>query len=149
MSSINPWAVFGLFAAVPLVCGCQKQPDLHPTHEHPATVEHVEGSEVSRVTLSEKAMQRLDVQTGMVTEETSPRTEAAQTAVPHSAIIYDPNGNTWVYTSPEPRVFVREQIDVDYIQGGLAYLSNGPMPGTNIATVGVAELYGTEFTVGH
>jgi hypothetical protein len=44
---------------------------------------------------------------------------------------------------------VREQIDVDYIQEGLAYLSRGPAPGTSIATVGVAELYGTEFEVGH
>ena len=54
-----------------------------------------------------------------------------------------------VYTSPEPRTFVRQKIDVDYIQGESAYLNDGPPEGTVVATVGVAELYGSEFKMGH
>ena len=149
MNRLNRWVIVGMVAAIPQFSGCQKQAGTQVEHASPATVEHIDGSEISRVTLSEDAMKRLDVQTTAVTEETSPRTESAQKAVPYGALIYDPQGKTWVYTNPQPRVFVRAAIDVDYIQGDLAYLSNGPETGTKVATVGTAELYGTEFTVGH
>lgn len=69
--------------------------------------------------------------------------------VPYSALIYDPNGETWVYTSSSPRTFVRQEVEVDYIEGDMAVLDEGPSPGTVIAVVGVAELYGAEFKVGH
>lgn len=69
--------------------------------------------------------------------------------VPYSALIYDPNGDTWVYTSPTPRTFVRQEVEVDYIEGHMAVLDEGPPTGTVIAVVGVAELYGAEFKVGH
>jgi hypothetical protein len=140
--------VFGCLAAVPFIAGCQKA-TAQAEHEHPATVEHIEGSEISKVTITEPAMKRLDIRTGTVTEERSPRTEQIQKAVPYSSLIYDPQGKTWIYTSPQERVFVRQEVDVDFIQGDLAYLSRGPEKGTNVATVGVAELYGTEFEVGH
>ncbi len=72
-----------------------------------------------------------------------------QMAVPYSAVLYDSNGNTWVYTNPEPLVFVRHPISIDYIKGDLAVLSEGLPAATAVVTVGVAELYGTEFEVGH
>ena len=68
--------------------------------------------------------------------------------VPYSALIYDPNGQTWVYTSPKPRTFVRQKVDVDYIEGNLEVLNEGPPLGTVIVSVGVAELYGAEFEIG-
>ena len=63
-------------------------------------------------------------------------------------VIYDLDGATWVYTSPEPLVFVRYPIVVDYIEGDQAYLVEGPPAGTEVATVGVAELYGADTGVG-
>jgi len=69
--------------------------------------------------------------------------------VPYSALIYDPHGQTWVYTGPKPRTFVRHKVEVDYIQGHVAVLKDGPPTGTVVASVGVAELYGTEFKLGH
>ena len=148
MKRLNCWFVVGLMAAMPQIAGCQSEA-AHAEHERPAKVEHIDGSEISKVTLTDHAIKRLDVRTGAVTEEQSPRSEATQKAVPYSALIYDPTGKTWIYTSPEARVFVREQIEVDYIQGDLVYLANGPEVGTTIATMAVAELYGTEFEVGH
>jgi hypothetical protein len=138
----------GCLAMLPFVAGCQEQA-AHAEHEHPATVEHIDGSEISKVTITEPAMKRLDIRTGAVTEEKSPRSGQTQMAVPYSALIYDPQGKTWIYTSPQERVFVRHEIDVDYIEGDVAYLKSGPDAGTSVATVGVAELYGTEFAVGH
>ena len=72
-----------------------------------------------------------------------------QRVVPYSSFLYDPDGDTWVYTSPAPRTFVRAPIDVGRIEGDLVYLRDGPPTGTTVASVGVAELYGTEFEVGH
>ncbi len=69
--------------------------------------------------------------------------------VPHSSLIYGAHGETWVYTSPEPLSYVRHPVSVDYIENDLAVLSDGPPVGTDVVTVGVAELYGTEFEVGH
>jgi hypothetical protein len=69
--------------------------------------------------------------------------------VPYVAVMYGPHGETWVYTSPEPLTFIRHPIAIDYIQEDRVVLSDGPPSGTKIVTVGVAELYGTEYGVGH
>jgi hypothetical protein len=117
----------------------------------PAHVEHIEGTELSRVTLTAKAAERLDIQTDQVREMELTRSGASsvRTVVPYASILYDPQGDTWVYISPEPLVFVRESVDIDYIEGDVVVLSNGPALGTTVVTVGVAELYGTEFEMGH
>lgn len=142
MQHINRWIVVVSITAGLQLFGCQRHHDGHHV-EHPAEVEHIEGSELSRVILTERAMQRLDVQTAKVGEAQSQKT------VPYSALIYDPQGQTWVYTSPQERTFIRHQVTVDRIEGDMAYLSEGPSPGTVVASVAVAEIYGTEFEVGH
>jgi hypothetical protein len=71
-----------------------------------------------------------------------------QKIVPYAAVIYDLYGGTWVYTHPEPLVFVRHPISVDYIDDDLAVLLDGPPADMQVVTVGVAELYGTETGVG-
>jgi hypothetical protein len=74
---------------------------------------------------------------------------ASRKVVPHSAVIYGAHGESWVYTSPEALTYVRHPITIDYIENDLAILSDGPPAGTEVVTVGVAELFGTEFEVGH
>lgn len=71
-----------------------------------------------------------------------------QLVVPYAALIYGLHGETWVYTNPEPLVFVRQPVTIDYIEGGEAVLLEGPPAGTAVATVGVAELYGIDTGVG-
>jgi hypothetical protein len=115
----------------------------------PATVEHIDGSAISRVILTEKAAERLDIETVPVREMVVKRTGALRRVVPYGAVLYDAGGATWVYTSPEPRTFVRQQIGVDYIDGEEAVLSDGPSSGTLVVTVGASELFGTEFEIGH
>lgn len=114
--------------------------------EKPALIERIEGTELNRVTLTEKAAQRLDVQTVPVREE--PVDGAPRLVIPYAAVIYDLNGGTWLYTSPETLTFVRTPITVDYIEGDTAVLSDGPPVGTEVATVGVAELYGADTGIG-
>jgi hypothetical protein len=64
--------------------------------------------------------------------------------VPFAAVLYGVNGETWVYTNPEPLVFVRAPIAVDHIKRGSAFLSDGPPTGTQVVTVGGSLLYGAE-----
>jgi hypothetical protein len=65
--------------------------------------------------------------------------------VAHSAVVYDAKGKTWVYVATDALTFVRQPITVDYVDGDLAVLSDGPAAGTKVVTVGAAELLGTEF----
>lgn len=145
--SVRRVALIPIIAGLTLA-GCNRATH-HAEHESPAHVEHIEGSELSRLTLTPKAMERLDIQTAFVREARVSRSPSPRKVVPYAAVLYDAYGNTWVYTRPEPQSFLRHQIVVDYIEGDLAVLSNGPPMGTEVVTVGGAELFGTEFEVGH
>jgi hypothetical protein len=113
----------------------------------PATVEAIPGSDVKRVTLTERAAERIDLKTDEVRE--AQLGESMIKVVPYSSLIYDPHGGTWVYTETAPRSFVRAAVDVETIKGDNVFLKSGPPLGTVVASVGVAEIYGTEFEVGH
>jgi hypothetical protein len=113
----------------------------------PASVEHIEGSEISRVTLTQQASDRLGIETGQMADETIDGTVTR--TIPYSAVVYDASGNAWTYTNPEPLVFVRAPITIDRIDGDRAILTDGPAAGTAIVTVGGILLFGTEFGVGH
>jgi len=100
----------------------------------PSKLEPIEGTDLSKVILTEKAAERIGVET----------VSASGTTVPYAAVIYDIEGNTWIYTNPESLTFVREQIVIDHIEGDTAFLVES-LPGElNVVTVGVAEIYGTE-----
>ncbi len=131
-----------------VLAACQHKKEGH-TVEHPAEVEAIEGSDLKRVTLTPRAMERIDVKTDKVREERPSASAAPQRVVPYSSLIYDPMGRTWVYTSPEERSFVRHEVQVDRIAGDRVFLKDGPAAGTVVASMAVAELYGTEFKVGH
>jgi len=93
--------------------------------------------------LTDVAVKRLDSKTAAVrTEELGGE---RHTVVPYGAVIYDAEGEAWVYTNPAPLTFVRAPIDVDSIEGDVAILAEGPPVGTMVVTVGGAELYGAEF----
>jgi multidrug efflux pump subunit AcrA (membrane-fusion protein) len=64
--------------------------------------------------------------------------------VPFAAVLYGVNGETWVYTNPEPLVFVRAPVAVNHIKAGSAFLSDGPSVGTQVVTMGGSLLYGAE-----
>jgi len=137
------WMPVILLFACLLLPGCRHASDAAADEEvGPATVEHLRGEEPTRVTLTEEAAKRLDIQTGTVRDMMIHG--AQRTVIPYAAILYDTDGTTWIYTSPEPLVYVRHRVVVDYIDGELAVLSEGPSIGTAVVTVGAEELYGSE-----
>ena len=127
--------------------GCKDAPTEEEGASDLATVEPIEGSDVAQVTLSEEAAARLDIETTAVAS-TGAGGGKATTTIPYAAVLYDPAGDTWTFTNPEPLVFVRAPIDVIKIDGEEALLSSGPAPGTDVVIVGAAELLGTEYEVG-
>ena len=149
MSHRNRWMVLVLVAAGLTLPACRGGAPGKVEKVKPAVVEHVEGSELSKVTLTEKAMERLDIATAPVRDAMVKLTASTRRVVPYAAVLYDAHGDTWVYTSPEARTFVRHSIGVDFIEGDLAVLSDGPPSGTMVVTVGAAELFGAEFEIGH
>jgi len=109
----------------------------------PATVEAIEGSDLSRVILTADAAKRIDIQTAPARNE---QVNGAQhEVIPYDAVLYDAHGEAWTYTSPAPLTFVRHHITVESIDGDRAILSEGPPAGMAVVTVGAAQLYGAEF----
>ena len=141
------WISMALFVVLLSLSACSGQ-DSNATHtEHPAQVEHIDGPELRRVTLTERAVERIGLETVSIREEQL--SGSLRKIVPYSSLIYDSRGRTWIYTSPQPRTFIRLEVDVDRIEGDRVLLRKGPPAGTVVASVGVAELYGTEFEIGH
>ena len=143
MKQYHRWpSVVILLACLPLAA-CKDPAATNPEEESgPARVEHLQGEEPTRVTLTEAAAKRLDIQTSAVRDMTINGIQ--RKVIPYAAVLYDTEGNTWTYTSPQALVFMRHRIVVDYIDGELAVLSDGPRTGSSVVTVGAQELYGSE-----
>ena len=115
-----------------------------------AKVEPVQGTDLSKVTLSERAAERLGIRTAPVRDARVPVAKGGGTrkVIPYAAVLYDENGDTWTFTTPQTLTFLRQKIQVDYIEGDQAFLLDGPAAGTAVVTVGAAELLGAELGVG-
>ena len=130
--------------AAMLASGCAKVAEEdEESGDKPATVVPIEGTDLVRVTLTEDAAVRLDLQMDTVSAATSGAANVSA-VIPYSAVFYGPSGDTWTYISPEPLTFERAPISIDHIDGNRVYLTKGPAPGTSVVTTGAAELFGTE-----
>ena len=103
-----------------------------------ATVSSPDGDGPAVVTLAEAAAKRLDIQT------TAVAAVPAGLTVPYSAVVYEPDGSTWVYTQTEPLTYQRAPITVAAVRGDQVTLTDGPAVGTEVVSQGAAELVGVE-----
>jgi hypothetical protein len=98
-----------------------------------------------RISLSVDAAQRIGLETEPVRVLPARARTAPRLAVPLAAVLYDPDGATWVYAQTAPRTFERARVVViAVVNNALAVLQSGPSAGTEVATVGAAELRGSE-----
>ena len=111
------------------------------SHHVPAKLEPIKGTDVQRVIFDAEAAKRVGLKTAPI------RQYGRKEIMPYAALIYDAEGDTYAYTAPEPLTYVRQQISVDHYDGDSVVLSDGPPAGTEVVTVGVDEVYGTEFEV--
>jgi hypothetical protein len=145
------WLAIGLVASSVAFAACSQETSApgKSDDDDPAHVVKVDGSDLKRVTLSVRAVDRLGiVATEQVKELSSAGSTTPVKAVPSAAVIYDKNGEAWVYTVTQPRTYMRVSISVDRIEGSLVILESGPAAGTVVVTVGGAELLGCELGVG-
>ncbi len=136
----------GALAAVLVIAaggatGCTEVEAAAPHVHQPAHLEPIDGSVVQQVTFDERAAEQVSLQTESVQQR------GRLTDVPYAALIYDGQGASWVYTSPEPLVYVRAEVDVARIVDGRVLLRSGPPVGTEVVTTGAAEVYGAELEI--
>jgi hypothetical protein len=136
-----PWIVVAVIVLPVLLSACGGG-SAEDAAAPPATVVQVKGTDVNRITLTREAAQRIGLHTAAV------QAEGTRTVIPYAAVLYAPTGEAWTYVNEKPLTFVRHRIVIADIDGNRAILSSGPPPGTKVATVGVAELFGTETDVG-
>jgi len=130
------------------VLGCSQTPSTPGQKGAAVKVERVPGATISRLTLSQSAVERLGIKTEPVAEQLAARsgaTAAPRKVVPYGAVLYDPSGQAWVYVNQQELTYVRHAIKVDYIERERAVLSDGPPLGTKVVMIGAAELFGTEY----
>jgi hypothetical protein len=116
----------------------EENPETAVTVEEPA-----EEGQPARLTVSERAEQRL----GLRTEPVRPLTGQANGAteiIAYSAVVYDENGKSWTFSAPSPRTYIRVPIVISSITGQTVQLKSGPPVGTQVVVVGAPELVGAE-----
>lgn len=116
----------------------EENPDTAVTVEEPA-----EEGQPARITVSERAEQRL----GLTTEPVRPLTGQANGAtevIAYSAVVYDEDGKSWTFSAPSPRTYIRVPIVISSITGQTVQLKSGPPVGTQVVVVGAPELVGAE-----
>jgi hypothetical protein len=135
-----PIAVLATVLLAVALGGCRDEAPVEL--EPPATKVEIEGTDRYQVILTEKAAERLDIQTTEVSEV------EGGLMVPSDALILDTDGVYWVYVNPEPLTYERAVVTPVREADGEAFFTDGPAPGTPIVVVGVPELYGEETGVG-
>lgn len=135
------WIVMAPVLAFLLLTACREVTTAESGGSEPYTLESMEGTDIARVVLTARGAERVGIEIAAVASV------GGRITVPASAVWIDVDGVEWLYTNPEPLTFVREAISVGRYEGDVAVLSDGPVAGTPVVTVGVAELIGSEFGV--
>jgi multidrug efflux pump subunit AcrA (membrane-fusion protein) len=140
MQASRGWIVPVLLVGGLALGACGKAKEAAPA-DPPAKVDQivVAGSKHQGVRLTQLAAKRLDVQTAPVAAGAG-----GKLVIPAAAVEYNNDGSTFVYTNPESLAYVQQAITVDSINADQAVLSGGPSAGTQVVTVGAAELLGVE-----
>ena len=110
--------------------------------ETAVTVEEVGEDQPARLTISERAEQRLGLRTEPVRALTG--RPGVTEVISYSAVVYDSDGEPWAFSSPSPRTYVRVPIEISSITGKTVQLKSGPPVGTQVVVVGAPELVGAE-----
>jgi hypothetical protein len=107
----------------------------------PYKVQPIKGTDRNTVTMADETAGLLPVET------TEVRESGGKKVVPHNALIYNPDGDVFVYSKPKTETYIRRPVRVERVSGSRAWLAAGPEAGTTIVTTGSAELLATEYEI--
>jgi multidrug efflux pump subunit AcrA (membrane-fusion protein) len=133
----------GLAVLCAILSACAAVPAA-PGRKPVAKVERVDG--FVRLVLIPKAVERIGLETAPVEVVASGGNESR--VIPYGALVYDTEGDTFVYTNPAANTYVRAPVKVQTIRGDRVALSDGPPVGVAIVTVGASQLLGIELGIG-
>ena len=91
-----PSAGLALVAFAIAASGCAEV-ESNVVEVYPYEVKEVKGQDMKRVTMTDGTAARIELQTAKV------RVNGERKVVPHVALIYNPDGDVFVYTRPELR----------------------------------------------
>jgi hypothetical protein len=128
----------GLAVVAVIMTGCGEVETHSGEDYHPAIVESADPSSMPTVKFTDEAARRVELLTSKVAGSRGNLT------VDYAALIYDGKGKPWVYAVTGPLTFKRVEVKVTRIDGKEVALSVGPLPGTEVVTQGVTEVYGAE-----
>jgi hypothetical protein len=137
------WLAVGAVATGLALSGCADKSSESELKGPATLVERGEDQPPQIVLTNDKAAERLGIEYAAIGGQ-----PGAQ-VIPYSAVVYDADGKTWAYTSPKSLTFERSAITVTQVEGDTATLSAGPASGTEVVTVGGAELLGVEAGIGY
>jgi hypothetical protein len=139
MSTSRTWRAAALLIAAGLaLAGCGTAEGAATPPVQVASVDTTQPDQPGVITLVEAAARRLGIQTAEVTAGPSGLT------VPYGALVYEADGSTWVFVQTEPLTYQRAPVAVAGISGDQVTLTSGPAVGTDVVTLGAAELVGVE-----
>jgi hypothetical protein len=127
-------------ASALILTACEEVPS-NLRESQPYKVQPIKGTDRNTVTMADETAGLLPVRT------TNVRESGSKKAVPHDALIYNPDGDVFVYTKPKAETYIRRPVRVERVEGKRAWLAAGPEAGTTIVTTGSAELLATEYEI--
>lgn len=134
-------AGLGLLIACLPVSACTEVEQASTGGYEPAKLEPVGGGEIKRVTFTQEGARRTGLQTASVAGK------GGFLVVPYAALVYDSQGESFVYTSPKSLTYLRVEVEVGRVERTGVLLTDGPPVGTKVVTVGAAEVYGAELDI--
>jgi hypothetical protein len=132
-----------IIIAIAAVAGCHStsaaggQPQPPPARTEPAGPHGA-----LSVVLTPRGAQQVGIQTAAARPAGHGRN-----VVPYSALLYQSDGSSVIYTVTGPLTYTLVTVSVTGIQGNQVYLT-GLAPGTDVVTVGGEELLGVQDGVG-
>jgi len=138
---MRPVAAIVAALATALVLAACSEVESNVRDNQPYTVEGPEDAAIKTVKMDDATAALLPVELAEV------RNRGDRKVVPHNAVIYNPDGGSFVYTKPKAETYIRAPIDIVRVHGDDATLSKGPAAGTKIVTTGSAELLATEYEI--
>jgi hypothetical protein len=130
-----------LLAAVGLgLTGCGTAAPGEPVAApEPAVVRPADDGGTALISLTEDGARKLQLRTTPVAAG-----PAGGLVIPYAAVVYAADGTAWTFVQVSPGTFRRVSVTVSAIAGDDAVLTAGPPTGTEVVTVGPAELVGAE-----
>jgi hypothetical protein len=130
-------------AAAGSLSACKEVEKAEKVHYQPATLSDIKGDpDHKAVTLTPEGRDRIVLKTALVEDD------GQKLSIPYAALLYEPDGHTYVYTNPKGLTYVHTSVEVERVEGNTVLLKHGPKPGTKVVTQGIAQVHGAELEYG-